>query len=143
MSKKESRRRVPVSAVTMAAVVLLVFLEILVIGGVFSVKASTVARIAPWAYEPFLKLVGEHPDSERWKARSRNEQEVAASSGMASVAGLNTEGVIIELATTANQSGEVTPEAQLPAANPSNAVPEGAAVTNPVPERPENVVPVG
>jgi len=56
MSKKESRRRVPVSAIAIAVFVLLVVFEVLVIGGALEIKSSTVARIAPWAYEPFLRL---------------------------------------------------------------------------------------
>ena len=143
MSKKQSRRRVPVSAVTMVAVLILVFFEVLVIGGVFSVKASTVARIAPWAYEPFLRLVGEHPESERLQARSRKEQGVDASSGMASIAGLNTEGVIIELGAPVDEGGEVSPDAERSPESATNTVPEGASVTNPVPERSGEVVPVG
>ncbi len=63
MKNRESRRIVPISIVTAVVFVLVVAFELLVIGGAVDVKASTIARLAPWAYEPFLKLVGEHPDS--------------------------------------------------------------------------------
>jgi len=72
MSKKESRRRVPVSAIAIAVFVLLVVFEVLVIGGALEIKSSTVARIAPWAYEPFLRLVGEHPESDTMKESAQD-----------------------------------------------------------------------
>ena len=45
------------------AVLILIFFEALVIGGVFELQAPAVAKYAPWAYEPFLRIVGEHPES--------------------------------------------------------------------------------
>ena len=145
MSKKESRRIVPVSAVAIAAVALLVVFEGLVIGGVFEVKASMVARIAPWAYEPFLRLVGEHPES-----KTRNESvggekadEAGAPSGMASVAGFNPDGLVIDLGAEMEEAVDVDSEAVLPEGSPSNAVPSDSSITNPVPDHPADVVPVG
>jgi hypothetical protein len=145
MSKKESRRIVPLSAVAIVAFVMLVVFEVLIIGGVFGVKASTVARIAPWAYEPFLKLVGEHPESESLQesVRGRKEAGADAPSGMASVAGLNSDKLIIDLDAQTEAGAEVGSEAVLPAGNPSNTVPAGSSITNPIPERPGDVVPVG
>ena len=66
MKNKESRRIVPVSAFVLVLLVILVVCEALVIGGSLEVKASSIAKVAPWAYEPFLRLVGEHPDSPRY-----------------------------------------------------------------------------
>jgi hypothetical protein len=59
---KESRVNPIAKIATLAVLVLLVF-EGLVIGGIFELKAQVVAKYAPWAYEPFLRLVGEHPES--------------------------------------------------------------------------------
>ena len=145
MSKKESRRIVPLSAVAIAVFVMLVVFEVLVIGGAFGVKASTVARIAPWAYEPFLRLVGEHPESESMKnmVRDRNEDGTGTPSGMASVAGFNPDGLVIDLDAQPEEGGDITPEAVFPAGDPSNAAPAESSITNPVPIRPVDVEPVG
>jgi len=41
--------------------------EVAVMCGVLELRAQTVAKYAPWAYEPFLRLIGEHPESSpRW-----------------------------------------------------------------------------
>jgi hypothetical protein len=145
MSKKESRRIVPVSTLAIAAFALLVVFEGLVIGGVFEVKASTVARIAPWAYEPFLRLVGEHPES---KTRNESvggekEEDAGVPSGMASVAGFNPDDLVIELDAEIEEAVEVDFEAVLPDGSPSNAVPVESPITNPVPDHSADVVPVG
>ncbi len=63
MAKLETRRVNPIAHITFAGVVVLIVFEALVIFGVFELQAQTVAKYAPWVYEPFLRLVGEHPDS--------------------------------------------------------------------------------
>ena len=63
MKIKESRRIVPISMVTLVALGVLFVFEMMVMLGAVNLKASFVAKVAPWAYEPFLRLVGEHPDS--------------------------------------------------------------------------------
>jgi len=143
MRKKESRRRVPVSAMAIIVFAVLVVLEMLLLAGALEIRSSTVARIAPWAYEPFLKLVGEHPESDTMKesAFDRTAGGADMPSGMAAVAGFNPEGLIIDLDTQAEESED--PETVVPAENPSNAVPADAAITNPVPAPSGNVVPVG
>lgn len=145
MSKKESRRIVPVSAVAIAVFAVLVIFEALVIGGVFEVKAATVARIAPWAYEPFLRLVGEHPGSKTLKrsVRGWKEDGAGAPSGMASVAGFNSEGLIVDLDAEIEEDVEVGSETAFSDGNTSNAVPAGSSSTNPIPDRTGDVVPVG
>ncbi len=145
MRKKESRRRVPVSVVAMAAIALLFVLEGLVIGGAFGVKAATVARIAPWAYEPFLRLVGEHPESAALKESigDQKEDEARSPSGMASVAGFNADELVIDLDTLIEADGDVGAEVILPMGTQSNSVPTGSSRTNPIPDRSGDVVPVG
>ena len=145
MSKKVSRRTVPLSAVAIVAFVTLVGFEVLVIGGAFGVKASTVARIAPWAYEPFLRLVGEHPDSEMLKesVRGRKEEGAGAPSGMAGVAGFNPDGLIIDLDAQTEEDGNGGSEEGMSAGSPSNAVPAESSTTNQVPDQSGDVVPVG
>jgi hypothetical protein len=73
MKSKESRRIVPISAVTLMVLAVLFVFEALVIAGAVELKASRVARVAPWAYEPFLRLVGEHPDSYRHRNDAGND----------------------------------------------------------------------
>ena len=67
MDKRETRRINPIAHLTWIVVLLLLIFQALVIAGVTELKAHTVAKYAPWAYESFLRLVGEHPDSSpRW-----------------------------------------------------------------------------
>ena len=63
MSKLESRRIVFASYVAVVAVGVLVIGEVVMLSGLLELQPATVARVAPWAYEPFLKLIGEHPTS--------------------------------------------------------------------------------
>ena len=63
MAKLETRRINPIAHITLAGVIILMVFEAAVIGGILELKAQTIAKYAPWAYEPFIRLVGEHPDS--------------------------------------------------------------------------------
>jgi len=118
---------------------------VLVIAGALEIKSSTVARIAPWAYEPFLKLVGEHPESDTMKesVQDRTAQGGAVPSGMAAVAGFNSEDLTIDLDTQTEESEDLAAESVEPAEAPSNAVPAGSSVTNPPAAEPKKVIPVG
>ncbi len=89
MKNRESRRIVPISVVTIVVFAVVVVFEALIIGGVYEVKASAVARIAPWAYEPFLKLVGEHPDSPNMHISLTQGVEAKGASAMAGASGSN------------------------------------------------------
>ena len=145
MNKKESRRIVPLSVVAIAAFAVLIVCQVLVIGGVFELKASTVARIAPWAYEPFLRLVGEHPESQTLKdsAGEQAGQGTDALSGMASIAGLDPDGVSIDAAAQDEGTDDAGSGELLPAGSESNAVPAGSLQTNAVPDQTGDAVPVG
>lgn len=63
MKKQNTRRINPVGQVTFIAVVVLIVFEVLIVCGAFELQPQTVEKHAPWAYEPFLRLIGEHPDS--------------------------------------------------------------------------------
>ncbi len=134
MKNRESRRIVPASMIAIAVFTLLAVLEVSVICGVMQVNAAAIAKVAPWAYEPFLKLVGEHPDSyrQRGSTESSGEQaEEAASLDL--LAGLGAEELLAE--TNAVQESTVTPVVEEePAADPETAEPEAP---------PKKVVPVG
>jgi hypothetical protein len=145
MSNKESRRIVPVSAFAIAAFAVLVVFEVLVIGGVLELKASTVARIAPWAYEPFLRLVGEHPESAmlRETNRSREETRTNKASGISSVAGFNPDALTLELDAEAATGEPSEPEQALSTEQQPVTNPDEPKQTNQIPDRPKAVVPVG
>ena len=89
MGKKEKCRINPIAHVTSVAVILLVVFEFLVIFGALELKAQTVAKYAPWAYEPFLRLVGEHPESApRWASIEETEEKESVEATVAGVTGL-------------------------------------------------------
>ncbi len=124
----ESRRIVPVSVIATSLVVCLVGLEVLVISGALELKGATVARIAPWAYEPFLKLVGEHPASQVNAKRNEASASSAPLSAMEVVASFNADALLAET----NEVQEV--EAAKPDPEPEEPAQE---------EPPKEVVPVG
>ena len=71
---QETRRINPIAHITTVVVVILIAFEVLIILGVFELKAQTVEKYAPWAHEPFLRWVGEHPDSiPRWVVEEPEE----------------------------------------------------------------------
>jgi len=137
MKKKESRRIVPISIVTSTLVLLLAVFELLLIGGVLEIRAATVARIAPWACEPFLKLVGEHPDSGANKNKSKEAPEPASpSSAMDIISGFSADVLLAET----NAVPDTTGIEAAAATNGSPAVEVPMVETN---APPKEIVPVG
>lgn len=132
MGKQETGRRNPIAHITLLFVVLLFIFEASVIAGIFELKAQTVAKYAPWAYEPYLRLIGEHPDSTpRWVTVEETEEEPAEEIAIANMTGLEPSAipVLVEtneavLATNlileASVPLEVEPE-PLPVIMPTNA----------------------
>jgi len=89
MGKQETGRRNPIAHITLFFVVLLFIFEAAVIVGIFELKAQTVAKYAPWAYEPYLRLIGEHPDSTpRWVMVEEAEEEPAEEIAIENMTGL-------------------------------------------------------
>jgi len=70
-----------------------------VITGGVEIKASTVKRVAPFAYEPFLKLMGEHPSmiSSRMAAKKNVSAEPESDSGVATIAGFRPEELSVKI----------------------------------------------
>lgn len=64
MKNHDTRRKVLVSKIAAFVMVITFVLEGMIIFGALQVDSATIARVAPRAYEPFLKLVGEHPSSQ-------------------------------------------------------------------------------
>jgi hypothetical protein len=120
MAKLETRRINPIAHVTLVAVIVVIVFEVLVIFGVFELKAQTVAKYAPWAYEPFLQLVGEHPESApRWATVEEPKET-------------KQEPLAVPLLVPTNETSAVT-----------NAVPEPVAPTPAPAAQPKAIVPVG
>lgn len=144
MKKQETRRINPIAHITLVLVLLLIVLEALVIFGAFELKAQTVAKYAPWAYEPFLRLVGEHPESTpHWASVEEPEEEDAIEATVVGVTGLepSTIPVLIETNETVLATNLIL-EATVPMEVESEPVPVAAPTDRPA-DKPQEIVPVG
>jgi hypothetical protein len=63
MKSIETRRVTRTAYVASTIVGGVILFEVAMTCGIVDLNAEWVARYARWGYEPFLKLVGEHPDS--------------------------------------------------------------------------------
>ncbi len=132
MDKQETRRVNPVAQIAFLAVAILVVFEALVIGGVLELKAQTVAKYAPWAHEPFLRLVGEHPDSAPRRVAAKQPRETEPAD--LTVTGLAPSAMPVPMETNdAASATNVVLEPTVPVSMP----------TNPPPAKREEIVPVG
>lgn len=75
MNKKASRRNVPASWIAKIVLGLLLLFEVSLICGVTEIKGSTIVKVAPWAYESFLRLVGEEPGAAHAMKRGETETD--------------------------------------------------------------------
>jgi len=120
---QETRRINPIAYLTTALMVVLVAFEAFIVLGVFELKAQTVEKYAPWAHEPFLRWVGEHPDSApRWVVAVPKESKLDPIAAM--------------LVTPTNETSTVTNLMLKP------VVPV-VPITNAPAAKPEEIVPVG
>ncbi len=144
MEKQETRRINPIAHITLVLVLLLIVFEALVIFGVFELKAQTVAKHAPWAYEPFLKLVGEHPESApRWASVEEPEEKQAVKATMVGVTGLEPSAIPVLVETNeAMLATNLILEATVPLDVEPDPVPV-VAPTNAPKADPQEIVPVG
>ena len=144
MEKQETRRINPIAHITLVLVLLLIVFEALVIFGVFELKAQTVAKHAPWAYEPFLKLVGEHPESApRWASIEEPEEKQAVKATMVGVTGLEPSAIPVLVETNeATLATNLILEATVPLETEPEPVPVSAPIDAPENEVRE-IVPVG
>ena len=140
MSKLETRRINPIAHIALVAVVILIVLEGLVIFGALELKAQTVARYAPWAYEPFLKLVGEHPESApRWAVVDEPKEDKPIDPAGVNVTGLDPSAIPVLIET--NEAAWATNKV-IEATVPLNIEPDPIPVSAPM-NTPEEIVPVG
>jgi hypothetical protein len=143
MSQQETRRRNPIAHITLVLVVLLILFEALVIFGVFELKAQTVAKYAPWAYEPFLRLAGEHPESTpRWATVEEPEEDEEIDSATLGVTGLEASAIPVLVETNeAILATNLILEATVPLKVEPEPIP--VATSTNAPAAPEETVPVG
>lgn len=134
MDKVEYRRVAPTGWMAVIGIGLLVGFELLIMGGALELRSSTVAKYTPWAYEPFLKLVGEHPDSAIVTEESLTDEPAKdeSFSGIAGVAGISSEEINLDLNLDVSE-------------DPETIITEpGEELTDPAPDdEPKEVVPVG
>ncbi|MCK4564141.1 MAG: hypothetical protein KAU94_05675 [Verrucomicrobia bacterium] len=143
MAKLETRRINPIAHVTLVVVVIVIVFEVLVIFGLFELKAQTVAKYVPWAYEPFLKLVGEHPESiPRWATVEEPEEAGPTEAVGANMTGLEPSAIPLLVPTNEAALGSnVVLEASVPLETEPEPIP--VAVPTNAPAKPEEIVPVG
>lgn len=142
MDKRDARRIKPIANVTLVLVVILVVFELLIIFGAMGLKARTVAKYAPWAYEPFLRLVGEHPESApRLAAEEEADGDNTSESSVAVVAGLQPSAIPVLTETDTILPGTnvaiVAEEPDAPETEPADVS------TNNPPAKKEAIAPVG
>ena len=136
MAKLETHRINPIAHVTLLVVAIVIVFEVLVIFGLFELKAQTVAKYAPWAYEPFLKLIGEHPESiPRWATVEEPEEADPAAAAEANATGLEPSAIPVLVS-------NVVLEASVPLETEPEPIP-GAVPTNAPAAKPQETVPVG
>ena len=124
--------------------ILLVVFEFLVIFGALELKAQTVAKYAPWAYEPFLRLVGEHPESApRWASIEETEEKESVEATVAGVTGLEPSAIPILIETDdAMLATNLILEATVPLEVEPEPTPVAIPTNRPAYESQENI-PVG
>jgi hypothetical protein len=132
MKDVEQRRFVPISITVITCIALLGVLQLFVVTGGLEIKSSWVQQKMPWAYEPYLRLVGEHPDaiaSRLEMDQATKEQE--SSSGIGAIAGFAPEdlGVSLDNTTEMPTNGVIvepsSPVQDAPEEDPADAVPVG------------------
>ncbi len=100
MNESIYKRSIPVAAVAIAVLFILALVELFVIMGGLTLRASTVKQVAPWAYESYLKLVGEHPDSlSEWAIDTKQQKDTKPqpASSITSFAGFSPEQIPVTL----------------------------------------------
>lgn len=134
MARQEHRRINPIAHIALIAVAVLILFEVLVISGALELKAQTVAKYAPWAYEPFLRLVGEHPESApRWAIVEEANEEEPAASAVAGVTGLEPSAIPVLIETNeAVLSTNLILEATVPLKTDSGPAADEAGEPEPV-----------
>ena len=100
MKQINTRRIVPASIMAVVAFSILGLVQLFIVAGGFEIPASTVRKIAPFAYEPYRKLVGEHPSTRPDWLDAGGEAKTSGNdspSAMATVAGFRPEELAVKI----------------------------------------------
>ena len=144
MAKLETHRINPIAHITLVAVIILIIFEVLVMGGVLELKSQAVAKYAPWAYEPFLKLVGEHPDSaSRWATVEEADESDPIILSEVNAKGLEASAIPVLVSTNEMVlEANILLEASVPLETETEPIPVDVPTNAPVAD-PEEIIPVG
>lgn len=138
MKPVNSRRIVPIAVVTIILFFLMIVFQVFVIAGGYELEASTVKKVAPWAYIPFIKLVGEHPDTRPEWATEQETKTKEEKQDVITFAGFRPESIPVTIDVDPLPATNVVLESTVPVEEPQRAV------TNDLPvSKSEEVVPVG
>lgn len=79
MNDVEIRRRVPAAVTALICVLVFGLFQLLMLSGAYEIDAGVVRKIAPFLYNPFRKLVGEHPSTrpQTADAQTANSRDTA------------------------------------------------------------------
>lgn len=134
MNDVEPRRIVPIAFLALLLFIFMALFQVFVIAGGFEIKASAVKKIMPVAYESFLRLVGEHPETRpEWSAAAQATKSDSASSAV-TFAGFDPKTIPVTIEEDEKPATKVliepsrpkaTEKADEPAKDPSNVVPVG------------------
>ncbi|NNJ71103.1 MAG: hypothetical protein HKP10_07445 [Kiritimatiellales bacterium] len=123
MKDSTYKRSIPVAAVASVVLLILGLVELFVIMGGLTLRTATVRQVVPWAYEPYLKLVGEHPDSlSKWAVTEPQEKNVKSkpASSITSFAGFRPEQIPVTLENVEKRPAVVPQEKPSIAPAPTN-----------------------
>ncbi|MDF7822509.1 hypothetical protein P4B35_00680 [Pontiellaceae bacterium B12227] len=95
MKDVETRRVVPISTITLVCIGVLALFQVFMLTGAYQIKTAAVKKIAPGLYEPFRKMVGEHPTSRPVPATEKDDD--SSVSDVATVAGINPEDLSVTI----------------------------------------------
>lgn len=120
MSDVEIRRKVPVAVLALICVSIIGILQILLLTGAYQVDAGTVRKFAPFLYNPFRKVVGEHPSTRPQTAET--QAVTSRETEIETVTGIKPEELSIKIEAPAVELPEDLPAAEpviIPAGEPA------------------------
>lgn len=100
MNDSVYKRSIPVALKATVVLCILGLFELFVIMGGLTLRAASVKQVAPWAYETYLRLVGEHPDSlSKWAVAEKRDKKTESQtvSSIASFAGFRPDQIPVTL----------------------------------------------
>jgi len=123
MKDVETRRKVPAAVIAMICVSFIGIIQLLLVTGAYQVDSGTVRKMAPFLYNPFRKMMGEHPST---RPQSAESQASSGETGIETVTGIKPEDLSIEIKTEGSVPAIVVPEETntlIPASEPEKPLP--------------------